>query len=195
MLLVSKMKPIIIIEHLETKVWPWCLIEYQSISKILKRSNLWFTNIKENKSKLKKLGKIFKKSVININLEDICVLDPDAKKTLSPKEAKKFKYFIIGGILGDYPPKKRTKIELTRKLKKTQARNIGKKQFSTDNAVYVLKKIIDGTPLIKMKFQNKIIIPINKIESIELPYYYPLINNKPRISKNLLRYLKNKKEF
>ncbi|MEK6908761.1 MAG: SAM-dependent methyltransferase [Nanoarchaeota archaeon] len=189
------MKPIIIIEHLETKVWPWCLIEYQSISKILKRSNLWFTNIKENKSKLKKLGKIFKKSVININLEDICVLDPDAKKTLSPKEAKKFKYFIIGGILGDYPPKKRTKIELTRKLKKTQARNIGKKQFSTDNAVYVLKKIIDGTPLIKMKFQNKIIIPINKIESIELPYYYPLINNKPRISKNLLRYLKNKKEF
>lgn len=130
-----------------------------------------------------------------MDLEDVCILDPDAKHTLNPKEAKKFKYFIIGGILGDYPPKKRTKVELTKKLKHAEARNIGKKQFSTDNAVYVLKQIISGKKLNEMKFQNKISVKINKIESIDLPYYYPLIKGKPRISKALVSYLKNKKEF
>lgn len=156
------------------------------------KSKLWFTNIQS--SKLRKFGKVSKKSVIDMSLDDVCILDPDAKKTLSPKESKKFKYFIIGGILGDYPPKKRTKVELTAKMK-GEARNMGKKQFSTDNAVYVLKKIIQGTPLNKLKFQNKLTIPINKIESIELPYYYPLVNGKPRISNKLINYIKKKKDF
>lgn len=130
-----------------------------------------------------------------MKLNSVCVLDPDAKKTLTTKEAKSFNYFIIGGILGDYPPKKRTKVELTNKLKNAQARNLGKKQFSTDNAVYVLKHIIKGKNLKDMNFQNKLTIPINKIESIDLPYYYPLIKGKPRISKELLDYIKKKKDF
>ncbi len=183
-----------IIEHLEPKIWPWCVIEYKNISKTINKKNLWFTNIKENKD-LIKLGKVYKKSVLDMNLKNVCVLDPDAKKTLTTRDAKKFKYFVIGGILGDYPPKKRTKVELTKKLAKAEARNMGKKQFSTDNAVYVLNKIINGTSLNKLKFQNKITIKINKIESIDLPYYYPLVNGNPRISKELLHYLKNKKGF
>lgn len=154
--------------------------------------NLLFTNV--NSNKLKKFGKVTKESVIDMKMENVCILDPDAKKTLTPKESKKFKYFIIGGILGDYPPKKRTKIELTSKMK-GEARNMGKKQFSTDNAVFVLKNIIQGTPLNKMKFQNKLTIPINKVESIDLPYYYPLVNGKPRISKDLIKYIKKKKDF
>ncbi|MEK6847068.1 MAG: SAM-dependent methyltransferase [Nanoarchaeota archaeon] len=188
------MKQIIIIEHLEPKLWPWCKIEYESISKIIHKSNLWFTNIK-NSNFLKKIGKVSKKSIKEINLENACVLDPNASKKLTPKEAKKFKYFIIGGILGDYPPRKRTKKELTKFLPQAQKRNLGKKQFSTDNAVFVLKKIINGTPLKKIKFQNKAIVKINQIESIELPYYYPLVNGKPRISKKLIKYLKSKNTF
>ncbi len=188
------MKQTVIIEHLEPKLWPWCVIEYKSIAKIIPNDNLWFTNVYDNKDMIKSLGKVSTKSVINMNLENVCILDPDAKHKLTPQEAKDFKYFIIGGILGDYPPKKRTKVELTSKMKGV-ARNMGKKQFSTDNAVYVLKQIIDGTPLNKLKFQNKLNIKINKIESIELPYYYPLINGKPRISRELLRYIKNKKDF
>lgn len=129
-----------------------------------------------------------------MELDNVCILDPDAKKTLTPKESKKFKYYIIGGILGDYPPKKRTKVELTSKMKGV-ARNMGKQQFSTDNAVYVLERIISGTPLSKLKFQNKLNIKINKVESIELPYYYPLINGKPRISNALVNYIKKKKNF
>jgi ribosome biogenesis SPOUT family RNA methylase Rps3 len=76
-----------------------------------------------------------------------------------------------------------------------ESRNLGKKQFSTDNAVYVLKEIIEGKELKDIKFQNKLVLKINEIESIELPYYYPLVNGKPRISDKLINYLKNKNEF
>jgi ribosome biogenesis SPOUT family RNA methylase Rps3 len=187
--------PIYIIEHLEPRVYPWCLMEYRNISRIVGKNNLWFANIKKKNRNLEKLGRIIGKSVSDLNLKNACILDPDAKKTLSPKEAKSFDYFVFGGILGDYPPRKRTKIELTKRARNAEARNLGKKQFSTDNAVLVTKKIAEGFSLSKMRFINKLIIKINEIESIELPYCYPVINGKPQISNELINFLKNKKSF
>jgi len=186
-----------IIEHLEPEIYKWCLIEYKNISKIVGKNNLWFTNIKKNGKNIKELkkhGKIFSKSVKDMELVSACVLDPEAKKLLTPKDKNKFRYFIFGGILGDYPPKKRTKKELT-KFIKGNARNIGKKQFSTDNAVFVVNEILKGKEMKEMKFKNKIEIKINKIESIILPYYYPIIRGKPMISQAIIKYLKRKKDF
>ena len=187
--------PIYIIEHLEPEVYPWCLIEYRNISKIVGKSSLWFTNIKKKNKDLEKLGRINSSSVSKMNLKNACVLDPETPRCLTPREAKNFDYFIFGGILGDYPPRKRTTPELTSKIKNSQVRNIGKKQFSTDNAVLVTKKIFDGFPLSKMRFIDKLIIRINDIESIELPYHYPIINGKSQISNELVNFLKNKKGF
>jgi ribosome biogenesis SPOUT family RNA methylase Rps3 len=183
------MNCIFIIEHLDKKVYPWCLIEYKSISKMLGKSKVWFTNIdKKDINKLVKYGKVFSKSVKTMNLKEACVLDPQAKLTLDPKNSQKFKFFIVGGILGDYPPKKRTKKELT-KFIKAKSMNLGKSQFSTDNAVYVTKKIIEGKKLSEMKFQNNIKIKINSVLTTILPYKYPLIKDKPRISKELVRFI------
>ena len=42
-----------IIEHLEKKLFEWCLIEYEHISKIVGKNNLIITNVK--KSDLSKL--------------------------------------------------------------------------------------------------------------------------------------------
>lgn len=190
--------PIYIIEHLEPRVFRWCLIEYKNISRILGSGNLWFTNIKQKSKEareLRKYGKVIKKSASGLNLKNACVLDPEADKTLNPKEAKKFDYFIFGGILGDYPPRKRTASELTSRIKNAEARNLGKKQFSTDNAVFVVKEIAKGIPIEKIKFIDKLLIRINDIESIELPYRYPLIKNKPQVSEELVSYLKKKKGF
>lgn len=185
--------PIYIIEHLEPELYEWCIIEYKNISRIVGKSSLWFTNIKQkDKDKLKNYGKVIQTSIKELNLSNACVLDPEAEKTLSPEEAKKYSYFIFGGILGDNPPRKRTSPELTIFLKqKAKVRNLGKKQFSTDNAVYVTKQITKGKPLSSLKFKNTIEIKINSIESTILPYCYPLINNKPQISKELIRYIKN----
>jgi len=192
------MKPIFIIEHLEPQLWPWCIIEYKSISKLVGKDNLWFTNInKKDTHKLSKYGQVYQKSIKNLDIEfgKACILDPDATKTPSPKDAKSFQYFIFGGILGDDPPRKRTAPELTNFIPQAHKRNIGKEQFSTDNAVYVANEIINGKSLKEIPFQDTIEIPINKVESTILPYRYPLIKGKPRISQELITYLKNKKGF
>lgn len=185
------MKKIFIIEHLEPKLWPWCIIEYKHISKTVGKKNLWFTNIPHSQiKKLAKFGKVFTQSVKSMKLENACVLDPESETALTPKNSSPVEYFIFGGILGDNPPKKRTTPELTKFLPNAKVFNIGKPQMSTDNAVYVVKKIIDGTPLEKIPFQDEIEIQLNKIESTILPYRYALVNGKPFYSKELIKYLK-----
>ncbi len=186
-------KPIFIIEHLEPELYEWCLIEYKHISKIAGKSNLWFTNIKtKDANKLLRYGFVFRKSVKSLSINNACILDSESNIQLTPKIAKLFKYFIFGGILGDYPAKKRTKQELTEKLN-FPSYNLGKAQMSTDNAVYTVKQIISGKDLKNLPCKDNIEIPINKIESTILPYKYALINNKPLISRGLTKYLKKNK--
>ena len=180
---------IFIVEHLEPELWPWCLIEYKNISKIIGKNNLWFTNIKKDFSKLKNYGKVFQEKASSLNLKNPCILNSYSKETLTTKKSNQFQYFIFGGILGDNPPKKRTS-ELINSFKKIKTFNIGKKQIPTDNAVYVVSRIIKGESLKKIKFQDGIEIKINKIESTILPYRYALIENKPLLSRELIKYLK-----
>jgi ribosome biogenesis SPOUT family RNA methylase Rps3 len=192
------MKPKYIIEHLEPKLGKWCLIEYENISKLVGKNNLIFTNIKKkvDKKRLISLGKVHEQSISQLNFKKICILDPESPHLLTPKDKSKFDYFVFGGILGDYPPKKRTKRELTSKIKnKIATRNIGKKQMSTDNAVYTTKKILEGNQFKNLKFKYKISVPISKFASIELPYQYNLVKGKPFMSPKVIQLLKNKKGF
>ncbi len=186
------MTAIFIIEHLEPELGEWCLIEYEHISELVGKGSLWFTNVKDKKGQkiLAKYGKVYEKSIKDIKLENACILDPESQITLTPENSKKFSYFIFGGILGDYPPRKRTKNELTKFVPDLPAFNIGSSQMSTDNAVYVTKKIIEGTPIETIQFKENIEIKINKIESTILPYKYALVKGKPLMSPKLLSYLK-----
>jgi len=189
---------IYIIEHLEPEVWEWCVYEYEHISETVGKENLWITNVKEkshNAEELVKFGRVLAESVSEMNLKNSCVLDPEASKTLEPEEAGKFDYMIFGGILGDYPPRKRTKEELTLKFKNAEARNIGKEQMSTDNAVYAVKQIVEGRKLQDLKFQDELEIKTGKKDSIILPYRYAIAKGKVFASKKVIEYLKNKKGF
>ncbi len=188
----------IIIEHLEKKLYPWCIIEYRQISKEIGKKNLIFTNIKsKNEARiLKKLGEVKEESVRELNLKNICLLDPKAEKTLTPKE--KFDYYLFGGILGDYPEQGRTEKYLTSKLKNKELRNLKEVQMSTDTAVRVTKLIVEGTSIEKIKFRDKpsIILKKGKFqEEINLPYRYVVKKNKIVISKELLTYLKKKEDL
>lgn len=185
-----------IIEHLESKLYEWCFIEYKHISKIIGKNDLVFTNIKnpQDVSKLIKLGVVKTDSVAKLNLKNACLLDPKARTTLKPNE--KFNYFIFGGILGDFPEQGRTEKYLTSKLKNVEIRNLGKKQMPTDTAVLVTKLITKGKSLQNISFIDNpsIIIKKGKFqEEINLPYRYISKKNKPIISKELIEYLKNKK--
>src|SRR3989338_5076912 len=155
--------PVYVIEHLEPRLWKWCIIEYKHISEIVGKENLWFTNIKKGSKELEKYGKVIRKSVSELGLKKCCVLDPEAEKTLQSKDSEQFDYFVFGGILGDNPPKKRTKEELTFKIG-CDSRDIGKEQMSTDNAVYTVREIISGKRISDLKFKDKIEIEIGKNE-------------------------------
>ena len=186
-----------ILEHLELRLYKWCYLEYQHISKIVGKEHLLFTNIKtaSQKNKLLPFGKVEQRSVTELNLQRACILDPFAQKTLKPEDKHLFDYFIFGGILGDYPMKARTKVELSNKLN-AQIRNIGKEQFPTDNAFYVVKQIIENNKqLSDLKFKDELELPIKEGESVHLPFRYVLIKGKPLVYPKLMHYLKTKKGF
>lgn len=182
-----------IIEHLEPDLYDWCVIEYKHISKIIGRKNLWFTNIKKKDfTKLSKYGKVMNGSVKSLKLKNSCILDPESFYQLNYTKANKFEYFIFGGILGDFPPKKRTKEELSKFLSKVPRFNIGKEQMSTDNATYTVKKILAGRTLKSLQFQNSLNIKINKILSTHLPYQYNVVKGKPLVSLELIKFIKKR---
>ncbi len=161
----------IIIEHLDPRLWKWSFLEYRHVSDVIGKNNLIFTNIRSvsSKDKLSFFGKIYKEKAEKLNLKNACVLDPGAKETLTPED--KFDYLIVGGILGDFPPQKRTKKELTSRLG-FPSRNLGHSQMSTNTAAIVAWKIMHGTPLNRLEFKNKLVIKIGKYEEVILPYKY-----------------------
>ena len=183
-----------VIEHLEKRLYKWCFIEYKHISKIVGKNNLIFTNIK-NKNDIKKLkgyGQAHKESITQLNLKNICILDPDAKQTLNSKD--NFDYLVFGGILGDYPMKLRTKELLSSKIN-CEKRNLGKEQMPTDNAVYAAKQIIEGKKLEDLDLKDNVSIKLNENESVDMPFRYVLVNKKPLISDELTEHLKKRRYF
>ncbi|KHO49524.1 MAG: hypothetical protein QT02_C0005G0006 [archaeon GW2011_AR9] len=188
--------PIYIIEHLEPKLWEWSIIEYKHIAQLVGKSNCWITHLKTTNPKLRQQAKVIPQSVTKLGLSKVCVLDPEAPKMLTPLEAKKFDYFVFGGILGDHPAQKRTKKELTQQFPfLVESRNIGKVQMSTDNAVAVVQEIVKGAKFSELHFQDEIEIPLQKNESVLFPYRYLLREGKPLVSPELIAYLKKKNKF
>lgn len=73
------------------------------------------------------------------DLSEICLLDMRGKEALGSKDSASLKVFLFGGILGDHPPRDRTK--LLRHQTET-LRHLGVLQLSTDTAVLVSKLIL-----------------------------------------------------
>lgn len=182
-----------IIEHLESEMHDWCVIEYSRVSEIVGKDNLIFTNVpKKDVELIKHLGTINTKSIEELDLKNknLCVLDPNAEKLLSPNE--NFDYYVFGGILGDDPPSPRTKDELK---VNGERRHLGKDQFPTDNAVLVTKKISDGSEYDKIPFQLQYEVTIQEGESVVLPFKYVLENGKPFISEKIIEIIKKEEGF
>jgi ribosome biogenesis SPOUT family RNA methylase Rps3 len=181
-----------IIEVCEPFISNWLLLEIKHSSNIVGKDKLLITNIKENYVQyLSKYGKVSSSSIINLkDLHDkIIILDPLADLTLTPEEASNH-ILVIGGILGDDPPRGRTFKYITSKLPNCKARNLGKKQFSIDGAIYVAKLINGGKKLEEIPTMENLVINVDEFHEIILPYVYPLVNNKPLISDELIEYLK-----
>jgi ribosome biogenesis SPOUT family RNA methylase Rps3 len=184
-----------VIEHLEPKLSEWLRIEYSHAARIVGRKRLLITNVKK-KSEFRKLAKIahveHESAREMFKHHEFIVLDPRARKKLSPHDFQSKKAVIIGGILGDDPPLGRTRELLTKTLQKTPTRNLGKKQLSIDGATYVAKRVSEGKLLRDIPLQHGLEIQVSEVYSIFLPYAFPLARGKPLISSELISYLKRR---
>src|SRR3989338_4746664 len=185
-----------IIEHLDPELYEWCMVEYTHISEIVGKEHLIFTNIKkeEEKKKLEKIGSVEQKSVKELSLKRVCILDPAASKTLESRDKQTFDYLVFGGILGDWPPQQRTKKDLSEKMN-AEHRNLGEEQMSTNTAVYVAKKIMDGKKFSDFEFIEELVIPIEEGEEISLPFRFVVENGKPILAKGYIEFVKKQDVF
>ncbi len=188
---------IFIIEHMEPELYEWCLLEYRHMSSIVGKENIWFTNVKDemDRKKLSVLGTAKKESATSLGLRNVCVLDLPGEGVLLPSDKNEFDYVVFGGILGDNPPKGRTKPLRDALIAQGAAmRNLGEVQMSTDTAVLVTKMILDGTPFEKIDFIDNLVIETAPNEEVELPYRYVSRKGKPVLPPGLIEKL-SKDEF
>lgn len=181
-----------VIEHLEPEISKWLYFEYTHASRIVGKDRLVFTNIKnpEDAKILSNLGLVRSESFIDIFSQDkIIILDPKAPQSLRPEDLMGIEAFVIGGILGDHPPKGRTRMLITSRAPSALSRNIGRGQFSIDGAVYVANLVSEGVRLENIAVKRGLHIRLNEKAAIYLPYMYPLKDGKPVISDELIRYL------
>ncbi|KAG0174806.1 hypothetical protein DFQ28_004457 [Apophysomyces sp. BC1034] len=167
-----------IIEHMEDDMHEWCVLEYKHMLLNLGPDHLYFSSLTEkclNESMPEELKKAHchTEDVLNlpnVDPKDVCLLDPSATKELAPEDGDLFKYFLFGGILGDDPPKDRTK-EL-RKLG-FEGRRLGPVQMTTDTAVNVTKRVVeDRIPLDEVPYIDHPEIRFSRHESVTMPFRY-----------------------
>lgn len=167
----------------------WLLIEYEHASLIVGKEDLAFTNVKRGFKTLEKFGKVYKESAIELfDNERVIVLDPRADKLLEPSDFNDVECVIVGGILGDHPPRGRTFTLITSRMKRARARSLGNRQFSIDGAIYVALKVAQGARLNDVPVADGLTLKCGDLE-IHLPFSYPLVNGKPVISPKLIDYL------
>ncbi len=183
----ARTKPVIAIEHLEDYTSEWLLLEYKHASSLYQP--LVITNARCYYDILSKITKTYEKSILELEGElytsqsKLIILDPLAPETLSHNDTKNAEIIVVGGILGDHPPRGRTYKLLSSRTTRALIRNLGSKQLSIDGAVYVASRIINGGDLKDIKFVDnpriKTITPMGFELEIELPFTYPVVQGKP----------------
>ncbi|KAI9253381.1 SAM-dependent RNA methyltransferase [Phascolomyces articulosus] len=166
-----------VVDHMEDGMHEWCVLEYNHMIMVVGKENMYFTSLSDaclaTMPEELKRANCLKEGVLDlpgVDSKDICLLDPSATEPLKPEDADTFKYFLFGGILGDDPPRDRTK-EL-RKLG-FAGRHLGPVQMSTDTAVNVTKRVVvDKVPLDEIPFMDNPEVYFSKHESVSLPFRY-----------------------
>ena len=182
----KEIRPTVIVEHLEPCLTPWLLKEYEFVSSVVGPERLLFTNVPPAHTEaLSRYGKVTEKRVWEVAHQgtDVIVLDPVAEEVLRPEEATAAEYVVIGGIMGDHPPKKRTWAEITSRMPWAKARNIGKGQLTIAGAAYVLMRIVRGARLEELDLREgltiEVVMPGGLTLEVELPYVFPYEGGEP----------------
>lgn len=184
----------VIVEHLEPCLSPWMLCEYEYLSKIFSGRTI-YTNVKDGRAMevLKKYGEVysdeFTKAIKILNLRDVIVLDPKAEELLKRDELVQAEGVVVGGIMGDHPPKGRTSELITNKAKHLKSRNLGSKQLTIAGVAYVLKEMEGGKEFREIPIIEgvEIKVKVGMVDiALELPYAFPAKNGQPVLPDNYI---------
>lgn len=122
------------------------------------------------------------------------LLDLWSRRNLEPEEAAHATYMIVGGIMGDHPPRGRTYLLSSQVYTACARRNLGPEQLSIDGAVKTAILVAEGYSLGEIEFARGLEIelesPIKGVTaSVSLPYAYPKIGGRVLVSQRLLHLL------
>jgi len=181
----------------------WVFLEYRNASEIT-GGKIIYANIRSGAGsgirsrKLAQFGATDQRQFTEIvESKKTIILDPAAEKPLTAEDFQSFKYFVIGGICGDYPPKARTGPMVSSKMPKAQLRHLGKKQLSTDSAVLAVKLVSLGAKMDEIKVTDCLTIDYGSAdgvrESMMLPFGYIVLDEKVMITPGLLELLERKR--
>lgn len=185
-----KKQPLLIIEHCEPTLSEWLMLEYKHASTIW-QGDLVFTRVVDKKTSnvLQRLGAVRKEDAKTAFPYKKCiVLDPQAKKPLTPRDCSIMDAIIVGGLLGYEKPQGRTKTLISDTAGFT-TRHLGKLQLSIDGAVFVAQTIYLGLNLGDIEIAREVEIIHDKVHSTILPFGYPVIDDIPMITPGLVDYL------
>ncbi|CAI2020127.1 hypothetical protein SEUBUCD646_0H00790 [Saccharomyces eubayanus] len=198
-----------IIEHMEEGFSEWVILEYSQILRDVGAENLILSSLPKNTTekdipeKLLSLGLRWTTSDLKNIDEDfkeleplkdgrVCLLDPRAAIDLQPEDAAEFDYFVFGGILGDHPPRDRTKELKTTYPNLLVGRRLGDKQMTTDTAIRTTQLIVKNkTKFEDIKFIDYPEFRFNKNEATEMPFRYVLDKEgRPILPEGMLELIK-----
>ncbi|KAF1344079.1 SAM-dependent RNA methyltransferase [Delphinella strobiligena] len=178
-----------IVEHLDPELEKWSSLEYKCIAEESQAAGAQFylTSVPKELKLPEELKNVSALKVEHRGVEEVyaeskdrvCLLDPSAKKELSPEDGETFDVFLFGGILGDDPPRDRTS-ELRKKG--FQGRRLGPIQMTTDTAVRVTRMVVqENYELEKIPYVDHPEIRVDEHESTEMPFRYVLDSKKQPI--------------
>ncbi|MEN2999956.1 MAG: hypothetical protein ABDH61_05220 [Acidilobaceae archaeon] len=186
----------IVIENLEERVGRWAVAEYAEASRVARERGVelvvsgYVTG--ELEAAMGRRGvRVMRDAARVLNRPDVILLDLWAPKTLGPEEALTARAFVVGGILGDHPPRGRTML-LYDSYSSAARRNLGPYQLSVDGAVKVLLQVLEGKRVSEIPLVSPLRLNIEALTRAEvvLPFAYPVREGKPWISEELVELLR-----
>lgn len=182
-----------VIEHFDDELYEWSLIEYRSVLQMTQQPVI-LTNLRGLLGRTQEIlptAHCYADSIAHMQVDPqrVCLLDMRAELSLTPEDKGLFDYYLFGGILGDHPPRDRTK-----QLRDCNypLRHLGLLQMPTNTALNVVKLIIeDSKRLEDLMFIDNPDIPINSEdcdETIEMEGFRYLAdaNGEPIIEPELI---------
>jgi ribosome biogenesis SPOUT family RNA methylase Rps3 len=180
-----------VIENLEPRASAWLMLEYTHAAEVW-GEGLTFTNVRSKamQRRLQALpgAHVSGRSVTELEVGRALVLDPKAKRPLTPEDCRKTDTLVVGGILGGEVMRGRTS-QLITKRAKVPGRSLGPVQLPIDVAVFACRAIALGADLDELEFTDGLTVRFEDGMEVELPYGYPIVEDRVIMTPGLMEYI------